>query len=475
MLIMNQLSKLIFAVAIFFMNVNAFAQRKNSPSQEPETRITTIDKKMLFAKQDTALVFSKRTSNNYPVIEVNDKKRYQKIDGFGYCLTGGSAQLLMKMEATERAKLLQNLFGTAGEAIGISYLRISIGASDLDDHVFSYDDLPDGETDADLTKFSIDNDRRTGLIAVLKEILAINPTIKILGSPWSPPVWMKTNHNAKGGSLLPLYYDSYANYFVKYIAAMKAEGVVIDAITVQNEPLHPGNVPSMLMIADSQLVFIRDHLGPLFKKQNIKTKIILYDHNCDRPDYPLTILNDPKARKYVDGSGFHLYGGKITALTDVHNAHRDKNIYFTEQWTGGPEKFSEDLIGNILNLIIGATRNWSRNVLQWNLASDPEYNPHTPGGCTSCMGAVTINGSEVTKNVAWYTIAHASKFVRPGSVRVESTTSESLRTTAFITPDKRHVLIVFSASAGIQHFNIKMKNKMAETQLPPFAVATYVW
>lgn len=472
---MNHLSKLLFAGALFFMSVNAFAQHKNKSSQKPEIRITTIDKKMLFAKQDTALVFSKRTGNNYPVIEIDDKKRYQEIDGFGYCLTGGSAQLLMKMEPAERAALLQDLFGTAGDAIGISYLRISIGASDLDDHVFSYDDLPDGEADANLTKFSIDNDRRTGLISVLKEILAINPTIKILGSPWSPPVWMKTNRNAKGGSLLPLYYDAYANYFVKYIAAMKAEGVVIDAVTVQNEPLHPGNVPSMLMIADSQLVFIRDHLGPLFKKENIKAKIILYDHNCDRPDYPLTILNDPQASKYVDGSGFHLYGGKITALTDVHNAHPDKNIYFTEQWTGGPENFPADMIGNTQNLIIGATRNWSRNVLQWNLASDPAYNPHTPGGCTSCMGAVTINGSEVTKNVAWYIIAHASKFVRPGSVRIESTSSERLQSTAFVTPDKRHVLIVLNASARVQHFNIKLKSKTAGAQLEPGAVATYVW
>ncbi len=163
--------------------------------------------------------------------------------------------------------------------------------------------------------------------------------------------------------LKPGYYAAYANYFVKYIQAMKAEGITIDAITVQNEPLHGGNNPSMVMQAADQATFIKNNLGPAFSTAGITTKIITYDHNADRPDYPLTILNDPAAKPYVDGSAFHLYGGNISALTQVHNAHPDKHVYFTEQWVGGPGNFAGDLQWHVENLIIGATRNWSRNVL----------------------------------------------------------------------------------------------------------------
>ena len=199
---------------------------------------------------------------------------------------------------------------------------------------------------------------------------------------------------------------------------MKAEGIRIDAITVQNEPLHPGNNPSLLMQAPEQAEFIKNHLGPAFKQAGLDTKIIIYDHNCDRPDYPISILNDAEARKYVDGTAFHLYAGKIDAMSTVHEAHPEKNLYFTEQWIGAPGNLRGDLAWHTRELTIGATRNWSRTVLEWNLAADPRYQPHTPGGCSSCLGAVTIDGDTVTRNPAYYIVAHASKFVRPGSVRI---------------------------------------------------------
>ena len=182
---------------------------------------------------------------------------------------------------------------------------MSIGASDLSDRVFSYNDLPAGETDPEMTRFSLDPDRED-LIPVLKEILAINPSIKLLGSPWSAPLWMKTNNSSVGGSLKHEWFNAYAKYFVKYVQGMKAEGITIDAITIQNEPLHPGNNPSMYMTASDQALFIRQSLGPAFAAAGISTKIIIYDHNADRTDYPLDILNDPDARKYVDGSDFVL-------------------------------------------------------------------------------------------------------------------------------------------------------------------------
>ena len=371
--------------------------------------------------------------------------------------------------------MLKEFFGSDSNSISISYLRVSIGASDLSASVYTYDDMPSGQTDVNLQNFSLRKDQ-SSVISVLKQILAINPNIKILGSPWTAPTWMKSNNNSVGGSLLPQYYAAYANYFVKYIQAMKAEGITIDAVTPQNEPLHGGNNPSMVMQPAEQADFIKNHLGPAFQTAGLTTKIILYDHNADRPDYPITILNDPDAKKYVDGSAFHLYAGPISALSQVHNAHPDKNVYFTEQWVGGPGNFSGDLLWHVENLIIGGTRNWSRNVLEWNLANDPSYQPHTDnGGCTNCLGALTIDGSSVTRNVSYYIIAHASKFVRPGSVRIESSNPGSLVTVAFKNPEGKKVLIVLNKGAVTQTFNIKYKGKIVTPTLNSGAVGTFVW
>jgi glucosylceramidase len=435
--------------------------------------ITTADKSRLLTKDSTR--FTDQGQFSFPIINIDSTTRYQTIDGFGYSLTGGSAYLLNeKLDRTDRDKLLRELFSINGSNIGISYLRVSIGASDLDDDVFSYDDLPPGKTDKQLANFSIAADKKN-LIPVLKEILSINREIKIMGSPWSAPVWMKSNGKAKGGSLKKEFYSTYADYFVKYINAMSSEGIPIDAVTLQNEPEHPGNTPSMTMTAAEQAEFVRDHLGPAFKKAGIKTKIIVYDHNCDHPEYPIAVLNDSSARKFIDGSAFHMYLGDISALSKVHEAHPDKNVYFTEQWTSGKGEFGGDLRWHIKNLIIGGTRNWSKTVLEWNLAADPEFNPHTDdGGCTLCLGALTI-GDTVTRNVSYYIIAHASKFVRPGSVRIGSQNEQFLPNVAFITPDGKKVLIVLNDSDKEQHFGVRYKHLIAKSSLPAGAVATYVW
>ena len=438
-----------------------------------EAWITNPDRSYLFKKESVPLPFVAAGTSNQ-LIDIDEEQSFQTMEGFGYTLTGGSAMLINKMPAAQRAALLKNLFATDEEHIGISYLRVSIGASDLDEQVFSYNDLPAGQTDPELTKFSLDPDR-THLIPVLKEILAIYPAMKILGSPWSPPTWMKTNDSTKGGSLKPDYYDAYAKYFVKYIRGMKAEGITIDAITIQNEPLHPGNNPSLLMLAPEQATFIKNHLGPQFAANNITTKIILYDHNADRPDYPISILNDPEAKKYVAGSAFHLYGGNIEALSTVHNAHPDKKIYFTEQWIGAPGNFAGDFAWHMKTLLIGAPRNWAVNVLEWNLAADPNQKPHTPGGCTQCLGALTIDGGNVTKNTAYYVIAHASKFVRPGSVRITSNVPPGLPNVAFKNTEGKTVVIVFNDSNSDQTFNIKHKGLYLPATLKKGAAGTYIW
>ena len=436
--------------------------------------LTSPDKSIALQQQPNTLPFTNEDKGT-PVIEIDETKKFQSIDGFGFTLTGGSATLINKLPADQQQSLLKELFLSKGDGIGISYLRLSIGASDLSASVFTYDDMPDGETDPEMKHFSIDKEKED-LIPVLQKIVALNPAIKILGSPWSPPTWMKTNHSFIGGSLKPEYYAAYAQYFVKYVKAMKDAGIMIDAITIQNEPLHPGNNPSMLMLAPEQAVFIKDHLGPAFKNAGVKTKIILYDHNCDKPEYPLSILRDKAAYPYVDGSAFHLYGGTIDALSKVHDEFPEKNLYFTEQWSDGKGSFARELKNNTTRLIIGATRNWSRNVLQWNLAADAQWNPHTDkGGCSQCLGAITIDGTAISRNSSYYVIGHASKFVPAGAVRIASTVPGKLDNVAFKTPAGKTVLIVVNNNAGPQDFQVKVNNKLAAASLNSGEVATYVW
>ena len=442
--------------------------------------LTKGDSSVLFKKQAISNSFSAKKYRS-AVIEIDDTKKYQSIDGFGFALTQGSAMPIIKMSAVKRAALLKELFDTSGNNIGVSYIRLTIGASDLNEKIFSYDDMPEGQTDESLSHFNLGPDYND-VIPVMKQILAINPHIKILGSPWSPPTWMKTNHDTRGGRLIPAYYKVYADYLLKYILAMKKEGIRIDAITIQNEPLHPGNNPSLLMTAPEQTDFIKNHLGPLFRLMQIDTKIIVYDHNSDRPDYPIYILDDKEARQYVDGSAFHLYNGETSAFTDVHDAHPDKNIYFTEQMTvqfGRDENAKSPEIhiaGTTSWLLIGATRNWSKNVLEWNLAANSQFTPYTDcGGCDVCQGAVSVDGDVVTRNLGYYSMAHFSKFVRPGSVRISSNEIENISNVAFKTSSGKKVLIVSNTSKETQKFTVRYKGKSAEFSLAAGSVATYYW
>jgi glucosylceramidase len=441
--------------------------------------VTTGDKSALLAKQPT-LVFGTRENSN-PTISVDGATTYQTMAGFGYTLTGGSALVIDRMPAAARGALLRELFTRDDSSLGISYLRLSIGASDLSAAPFTYDEVPAGQTDSTLAAFTIDAER-ADLIPVLKQILAINPDIPLLATPWTAPRWMKDNGAYAGGRLLPASYAAYARYFVKYIAAMKAEGITIAAIAVQNEPLNPDNNPSMTMTATEQAAFIKDHLGPALRAAGLTTKIFLYDHNADHPEYPLAILGDPAAKTFADGSAFHLYGGTIDALTRVHDAHPDRNVYFTEQYTASNGNFAGDLRWHVRNLVVGAPRNWSRTVLEWNLANDERFGPHTSGGCSTCLGAITIDSSSstVTRNVAYYIIGHLSRFVDPGSVRVASTTtggtkSTSLAHVAFRTPAGRYVLVVLNDGETPQTFDISYKGRRVTHSIPAGAVATYRW
>jgi glucosylceramidase len=446
-----------------------------SLAQDTSLWLTKPDHSAQLAEQSPKLAFSKEAPAGQ-VIDVNSAKTFQTIDGFGFALTGGSAMLLHHMDAAKRAALLHNLFASEGDGIGVSYLRVTVGSSDMNDHVYSYDDLAEGQTDPDMQHFSLAPDE-ADVIPVLKEILAINPKIKILASPWSAPLWMKTTGKAQGGVLLPEYFSAYAKYWVKYIEGMKDHGITIDALTIQNEPLNEKNTPSMVMLAPEQADFIEHDLGPAFQKAGIKTKILLYDHNLDHLAYVTSILKDPAAAKYIDGSAWHLYGGKVEAMTQVHDAFPTKNIYFTEQSVNDrPGATSMNVAGPVARVIIGVTRNWSRNVLLWNLAADPNAGPHTDnGGCPVCYGALTIDGDNVTRLVGYYVIGHASKFVPPGSVRIDSNDLDRLPNVAFKTPDGKTALIVSNPTDGTQNFAVRENGKAFTTSLEAGAVGTYVW
>jgi glucosylceramidase len=483
----HQLAKLFFLLAFLSIHISCSSSNEagDSPTKTPPPTppvvknevdfwLTKGNQTVLLQKQTNILTFENKT-NIYPNIEVDETQTYQTIDGFGFTLTGGSAQVINKLTAQTKAALLQELFGAGDTSIGLSYLRISIGASDLNATPFTYDDMPEGQTDISLANFNLAPDMGD-VIPLLKEILAINPKLKIMGSPWSAPIWMKDNNNFMGGSLLPQYYEAYAQYFVKFIQKMKAEGIEIDAITPQNEPLHGGNNPSMVMTALQQADFIKNNLGPAFKSANLTTKIIAYDHNCDNPQYPITILKDAAAYPFVKGSAFHLYGGDISALSTVHNAYPNKDVYFTEQYTSSTGSFDGDLRWHVKNVIIGSMRNWSKTALQWNLANNSSFGPHTDGGCTVCKGALTVMSSEsVVRNVGYYIAAHASKFIPAGSIRISSNINGSLHNAAFKTPTGKKVLLVVNDSDVSVLFNIKYKGKWTTTSLDAGAVGTYVW
>jgi glucosylceramidase len=437
-----------------------------------EVWLTTRDATSLLQKRENLILTKK--SESLPTVVIDDSQQFQKIDGFGFSLTGGSAAVINQLPAGRRRLLLRELFGRTPRSISISYLRISIGASDLNAYPFTYNDLPAGERDAELKRFSLKADKKD-LIPILKAILAISPGIKIMATPWTAPVWMKTKSSFVGGKLRPEFYPVYARYLVKYLRSMERIGIRIDAVTPQNEPLHDGNNPSMLMTPDEQAEFIKHHLGPAIRAARIRSKIIIYDHNCDRPEYPIAVLNDRQARQFIDGSAFHLYAGEIDCLSRVGEAHPDKNIYFTEQYTSSKGNFGDDLNWHLKNVLIGAARNWSKVVLEWNLASDGEFRPHTTGGCDVCQGALTIKRNSIRRNVSYYIIAHAAKFVPPGSVRIGSNIAGNVQNVAFRRPDGKIVVIAQNDSPEPIKFQLGADNSFALVTLAGGAVATFVW
>ena len=411
-------------------------------------------------------------------IDVNDSLRYQEIDGFGASLTDSSAWLIsQKLSGTQRRELLEMLFD-AKKGIGLKILRQPMGASDFALEPYSYDDMPQGQEDAQLKHFSIDHDQAY-IIPILREALAINPDLKIMGSPWSPPGWMKSSGSMIQGTLLQAAYAPLAKYFVQYVRAYEAAGVPIFAVTMQNEPLNiPGDYPGMGMSASEQAKFLSENLGPAFSAAGIKSKILEFDHNWDLIAFPIEVMSDLKAAEFAGGIAIHCYGGTVTAQSELHERFPDKGIWLTE--CSGGEWQKGDLLEQTMELIIGATRNWAKSVVLWNLVLDQNHQPFL-GGCKTCRGVVTIDHSvspaKIVRNDDFTALAHASKFLAPGAVRIESNTfgQKSLESVAFANPDGSIVLIVLNSGDAATAFNVEWRKKYATYRLDPNAVVTFRW
>ena len=414
-------------------------------------------------------------------IYVNENNQYQQMDGFGASMTDSSAWLIYtQMPEAQRKALMSRLFSPT-DGIGISVMRIPMGASDfVNGPPYTYDDMPPGQADPELAHFSIEHDKAY-IIPAIQDALKLNPGLKLIASPWSPPAWMKTSGSLLSGTLQRQYYAAFAHYFVKFIQAYQAEGLRIYAITIQNEPYYePYTYPGMRLEPVDEAELVKDYFGPAFEAAGIDTKILIWDHNWDGWDYPIAVLDDPQAKAILDGTAFHCYAGTVMAQGLVHDAHPDRDLYFTEcsggSWIPG---FAAGFNSDMKNLVIGATRYWARTVIKWNIALDASHNPHS-GGCSTCDGLVTVDPqseSGFTHNFDYYSIGHASKFVLPGAYRIASSTFtyNGFESVAFKNPDGSLVLIVSNSSQKNVEFALRWGNRALTYTLPAETAATFTW
>ncbi len=438
--------------------------------------VTTADQSKLLQQQPN-LTFAADSGSNPTTIDVNAATTYQQIDGFGASLTDSSASLICgKLTTAQRDTLLNNLFNP-NTGIGLSFLRQPMGASDFSSiGNYSYDDMPAGQTDANLTNFNITHDLQC-IVPLLKQIKTINPALKLMANPWSPPGWMKTSGSMIGGNLQTTYRTAWANYFVKFVQAYAAQGLPIDYISMQNEPLYiPPGYPGMGMSASEQATLLASYMGPAFAQAGITSKILVWDHNWTN-QYPYDVLGNATANSYAAGTAFHWYGGSVTSQTDLHNSYPAKGIWFTEGSGFSGTSFAQYLKDIDQLLIIANMRNWGKSTVRWNLVLDQNLGPQN-GGCNNCTATVTINNSTgaITYNAEYYALAHASKFVVPGAYRIDSNNfAGGIENVAFRNPDGSIVVLAFNAGTASNTFKVRWSGQSFSATLPAGAVGTYKW
>lgn len=407
---------------------------------------------------------------------VDETQTCQPIEGFGASFTDTAGYELNEVATlAARNTAMSNLFTRVGSGIGLSFVRNPMGASDLARYDYSYDDNPPGGTDTNLIYFSIAHDQ-ADIIPLVKQALQLNPQLKIMANPWSPPGWMKDSGSMIGGSLLPGTYGPFANYFVKYIQAYAAAGIPISYVSLQNEPLYePSDYPGMYMDAATQLVVLRDYVLPAFASNHITARVLVYDHNWDRPDYPVTVLSDPVvlASSQVAGAAWHGYAGTPGAMLTLAGQYPAKGNYETEHsggtWVGDQVRSDFEEMTHVM-------RSWGRTYVKWNLVANQNDGPNT-GGCNTCSPLVTVNTNTgaISYDIDFYTLGQFSKFVLPGAYRIYSGNASGIVSAAFLNPDGSKVLVAFNDTPDSRIFQIQWGIKQAGYSLPGFAGATFTW
>lgn len=450
---------------------------RRAAANEPVAVWMTSGDQTYLLQQLPSVAFGATAAAAPTTITIDEQTSYQTMDGFGAAMTGSAAYLLnRRLNAAQRDALLTELYTSTG--LGLNLVRHSMGASDFSvQGDFTYDDLAAGATDPNLASFSLAYDE-VDLIPMLQAARAKNSHLKIFGSPWSAPAWMKQTRTLHGSYLAPANYQTYANYFVRYVQGYAAHSLPIYAVTLQNEPLNTTTAyPAMRMDPANQIDFLKNNIGPAFQTAGLATKLVVYDHNWNRPDYPNAVFADPLAAQYAAGAAFHCYGGSVDQQSTTRNAYPGKDLWFTECSGTAGSSFAGDLKWNTSNIIIGAARNWAKGSILWNLALNPANGP-TNGGCTTCRGVLTIdeNTGAVTRNVEYYVLGHASKFVHEGAVRIgSSSTAGAIETVAFRNTDSTRVLIALNNSNTARSFRVSWRGQLFAYTLPAGAVATYQW
>jgi len=436
--------------------------------------LTTADQQSKLQPQ-AALAFTAAAAAGNPVV-VDETQTYQQIEGFGASFTDTSAYLLNEVvPAGARPGVMADLFTRTVNGIGLSFVRNPMGASDFARSVYSYDDQTGSATDPSLAGFSIQHDL-ADIVPLVQQALQLNPQLKIMANPWSPPGWMKTSGSMITGSLRADMYAPFANYFVKYIQAYAANGIPIHYLSLQNEPLYgPTSYPGMLMDAATQTTVLRDYVLPALTANQLSTKVLVYDHNWDRPDFPDQVLADSVvgASSQVAGIAWHGYGGTPGAMTTLAAKYPAKGNYVTEHsggtWVANQLQADFEEITQVM-------RNWGRAYVKWNLALDQNRGP-TFGGASTCYPLVTVNSvsGAATYTVEYYTLGHFSKFVLPGASRVYSTNGAGVVSAAFVNPDGSKVLVAYNDSTVSQTFQVRWGARQFAYTLAASAAATFTW
>jgi glucosylceramidase len=448
---------------------------------------TTADQSKMMAESDVQ--YSEGVSS-LPTIKLDDATKYQTMDGFGAAITGATCYNLLKMSAANRHKFLLSTFSET-EGLGYSYVRICIGCSD-----FSLSNYTCCDTKG-IENFSLTNEELNYVIPILKEILAINPNLKIIGSPWTCPRWMKVSdltskkgyNSWTGGHLNPNYYQDYATYFVKWIKSMESYGIKIYAITPQNEPLNQGNSASLYMPWQEELAFVRDALGPKFKETGTNTQIYAFDHNFNydnvsgQEHYPLHLYADNAATDFLTGAAYHNYGGSMSEMSYIEKNAPTKGLIFTEtsigMWNDG-RNFNVRFMSDMKNIGLISIANYCKAVIVWNLMLDTDMGPYRSGGCSQCYGAVDISKSDyatISPNSHYYVIGHLSKVVKQGAYRIGTSgyTSSTLTYQAFLNPDGSHALVALNSDSSDLRLNITDGIHNFTFTIPANAATSFRW